>query len=381
MPVLLLYSDTGGGHRAAARALRGAIRGLAPELDVVLLDPLLGEGPRVASRLAALYPLVARGCRPCWSAAYHATDTRATFGALQRALGAGVRRAVARRLAALRPALVLSVHPLVNHAAAAAAAAAGGPPLGVVTTDLVAMHRGWACPAAALVAVPTEPARDAALRLGVAAGRLLVTGVPIDPAFRPARPGEAAALRRRLGLDPGRATLLLASGGDGAGPVLEHVRALAGPASPWQVVVVCGRNERLRRRLAGLRLGAPVLPLGFVDTMPELMRAADLAIGKAGSLSIAEAQASGLPMAITSCLPGQETPNVAFAVEAGFARWTPRPDDLRRAVDWLLGPGQGERWAMAVRARLSSRPEAAVEAARACLALIGTAVSPGTAPR
>src|SRR4029077_20721217 len=62
--ILILFSDTGGGHRAAARALTDALKQLDPSCVVMVADPLIGQGPLVVRRLASLYsPLIQRSRR------------------------------------------------------------------------------------------------------------------------------------------------------------------------------------------------------------------------------------------------------------------------------------------------------------------------------
>src|SRR3979411_3255832 len=48
--VLIVFSDTGGGHRAAARALTDALKLLDPSCLVTVADPLIGQGPPVGKR-------------------------------------------------------------------------------------------------------------------------------------------------------------------------------------------------------------------------------------------------------------------------------------------------------------------------------------------
>src|SRR5205823_8368911 len=133
-----------------------------------------------------------------------------------------------------------------------------------------------------------------------------------DVRFRPPAPGEKHALRRRFGLDESRFTVLVMGGAAGVGGLLNQVRVLSWEAHQWQVIAVCGKNEKLRGRLARLHFATPTLVLGFVENMPELMRACDLVVTKAGPGAIVEALATGLPLIITGYLPGQETPNVDF---------------------------------------------------------------------
>ncbi|HKB18544.1 MAG TPA: glycosyltransferase, partial [Candidatus Dormibacteraeota bacterium] len=303
--ILILFSDTGGGHRAAARALTDALKQLDPTCVVTVADPLIGQGPTITRRLAALYSPMIRRSRAAWGALYHTSNTQATFAAIRAIFGPGVRKVVLHLLQQHDPDVVLSVHPLLNHVAHQAIRRSGRPrALMTVITDLVDFHRGWTFSQADLVVAPTERARRVALRRRVPADRVKLLGLPVDLRFRPPAPGEKQALRRRFGLDEERFTVLVMGGAAGVGHLAAQVRELAEEPHPWQLAVVCGRNEKLRRRLYELEISTPMLVFGFVDYMPELMRACDLVVTKAGPGAIAEALATGLPLVITGFLPG-----------------------------------------------------------------------------
>ena len=110
--VLILFSDTGGGHRAAAGALTSALKLLDPSCVVTVADPLIGEGPVVVRRLASLYSPVIRRSPRAWGAVYHTSNTRPTFAAIRAVFGPPVRRVMAQLLKQHDPDVVLSVHPL-----------------------------------------------------------------------------------------------------------------------------------------------------------------------------------------------------------------------------------------------------------------------------
>ena len=276
---------------------------------IAVADPLIGQGPALVRRLASLYSPVITRSRAAWGAVYHTSNTRATFAAIRAVFGPPVRKVMAQLLKQHDPDVVLSVHPLLNHVAHQAIRKSGRPrALMTVITDLVDFHRGW-----------TFSQAD----------RVKLLGLPVDLRFRPPAPGEKQALRRRFGLDQHRFTILVMGGAAGVGHLASQVRALAMDRQPWQLVVVCGRNEKLRRRLNELEAQTPMLILGFVDYMPELMRACDLVVTKAGPGAIAEALATGVPLVITGFLPGQESPNVDFVVESGIGAFAPKEPDLR----------------------------------------------------
>ncbi|HEY0831849.1 MAG TPA: glycosyltransferase [Candidatus Dormibacteraeota bacterium] len=367
--VLILFSDTGGGHRAATRALTDALKLLDPTCVVTVADPLIGQGPTIVRRLASLYSPVIRRSRAAWGAVYHSSNTQPTFAAIRAVFGPGVRRVVLHLLKQHDPDVVLSVHPLLNHIAHQAIRRSGRPrALMTVITDLVDFHRGWTFSQADLVVAPTEGARRVALRRRVPADRVKVLGLPVDLRFRPPAPGEKQALRRRFGLEEHRFTVLVIGGAAGVGHLAAQVRSLALEAHPWQLVVVCGRNEKLRRRLADLEASTPMLVLGFVDYMPELMRACDLVVTKAGPGAIAEALATGLPLVITGFLPGQESPNVDFVVESRIGAFAPKESDLLDEVR-VLAEG-GPTWReMSAKAEDLAHPYASSDIARECLLL------------
>ena len=379
--VLILFSDTGGGHRAAARALTDALKLLDPTCIVTVADPLMGQGPAVVRRLASLYSPLIRRSRTAWGAVYHTSNTKAAFAAIRAVFGRGVRNAIVDLLDRHDPDVVLSVHPMLNHVSHQAIRRSGRPrALMTVITDLVDFHRGWTFSQADLVIAPTELARKVALRRRVPADRVKLLGLPVDLRFRPPAPGEKRALRRRFGLDEKRFTVLVMGGGAGVGPLERQVRALAWEHYQWQVVVVCGRNEKLRKRLSEVRFSTPTLVLGFVDYMPELMRACDIVVTKAGPGAIAEALATSLPLIITGFLPGQESPNVDFVVESGIGAFAPKEPELLDEVR-VLAEG-GPTWRdMSRKAEEMAHPYASSDIGRECLLLAARYKASGQASR
>ena len=101
-------------------------------------------------------------------------------------------------------------------------------------------------------------------RLGVPAETITVTGIPIDPVF--AEPKDPQAMRLRQGLAPDRTTLLVSAGGFGVGPIEHLVRSLLPLQHPAQVVVLCGRSDELRQRIAAL--AAEVPPTSPITLVP-----------------------------------------------------------------------------------------------------------------
>lgn len=194
----------------------------------------------------------------------------------------------------------------------------------VVITDFD-IHALWLCQNVDRYYVATEEAAEYLKRIGVPADALRVAGIPVDPSFAEVKMPEK--IREPLGLDPNRMTLLVAGGGYAVGPLERLVADLLALDRPWQIVAVAGRATAIRSRLEGLATRAAKIGswprlhvLGFTTEMDRWMAAADLLIGKAGGLTVSEALACGLPMAIVGVLPGpQEDRNADFLLEQGAA--------------------------------------------------------------
>ncbi len=244
----------------------------------------------------------------------------------------------------------------------------------IVVTDFD-VHAMWLCRTVDRYCVAVDEAAEYLARLGVPREALCVTGIPIDPVF--AEPKNRREARRRLGLDLDRTTLLVSAGGYGVGPIERLVADLLALGRPWQIVAVAGRAEQVRERLTVLARRAAKLRdaathlhvVGFTDVMDEWMAAADLLVGKAGGLTVSEALARALPMAIIQPIPGQEERNADHLLERGAAiRCNNLPAAAWKIARLMDDPARLAQ--MGVAARAMARPHAASEIAADALALL-----------
>ena len=141
-----------------------------------------------------------------------------------------------------------------------------------------------------------------------------------------------------FGLSGAYPVIIQSSGGHGLGPIEETFRALLTASIPTELVVVCGRNEAARKRLAAIRPPGRhrVRVVGFTDCMRELMAVGDLLVTKPGGLTVSEALACGLPMALISPIPGQEVRNADYLLENGAAVKANSPAALTGKIEDLL---------------------------------------------
>ncbi len=371
--VVFLMSDTGGGHRASANALAGALHRLhGDSIRCRVVDLFTDFGAWPLSRASAYYrPLVDRHLW-LWRAMAWTSDQPL----LWQGLAAAARLWQAgglRRFAAEYPAdLYVSVHPLLNHTPFwALRRRFSHARFATVVTDLESAPRSWHNPAVDWLSASCPQVQAAAVRAGVPGERVQLCGLPIRLDFGQAQP-ERAQARAALGLAQ-RPTVLLLGGGEGMGALESIAAALASMLARCngQLAVICGRNQALASRLASQAWPAPVRVAGYVDDMPLWMAAADLLVSKAGPGTIAEALACGLPMILSSFVPGQESGNVRFVEENGVGVYRSDPAQIASVAAAWLEPGSAELPARRARARELARPDAALDIARGLSRLLG----------
>ena len=116
--------------------------------------------------------------------------------------------------------------------------------------------------------------------------------------------------------------MLQLAGGFGVGPIEKLFTSICSIEQPLDVVVVSGRNEKLKKQLDAADVPARhrAKVMGFTDKMDELMAAADVVVTKPGGLTSSEVLARGAAMAIVNPIPGQESRNSDYLLEHGAAR-------------------------------------------------------------
>jgi 1,2-diacylglycerol 3-beta-galactosyltransferase len=145
----------------------------------------------------------------------------------------------------------------------------------------------------------TERAAQQAAAMGHDEGHIFRTsGMILRPDFYAQDNTDPLALREELGLRRGAATALVLFGGYGSDAMYEITSRLDAAEVPLQLLLICGRNEKLAARLRAKPWRIPVHVIGFTKEVHRLMRAADFFIGKPGPGSIAEALVRKLPVLI-----------------------------------------------------------------------------------
>ncbi len=341
--ILIISSDTGGGHRSAAAAIvAGVQKFLDSESYAIRVVRAIEESHHLADKLVRLYNWILRN-RQHWMKYYYwfinriRPDTREFFH--KRCVG--YVRGLFERWC---PHIVVSVHPLTQHIFGRVLKelnlADRVPLVSVVTDPCYGFWKGWACDAVTLYLVASEDAQGQLIDYGVAPERIKISGMPVHPKF--AYPGEEAAqaARRALGLDPEKFTVFVNAGWIGGGNIPQIFRELVQGELDVQAIFLAGKNEDLRVAAESIAQEAPfpIKVIGYSDEIEQLMSAANVMISKLGGLTTFEALACRVPIiadVITEPMP-QEAGTAKLIAQRGAGVMLSRASDVVAEVRRMM---------------------------------------------
>lgn len=216
--------------------------------------------------------------------------------------------------------------------------------IGIVTDFTI--HPYWEDTKLDFYVTASEALTNQGIKKGIPADKIKPLGIPIDTKFESKLSKEEAF--ERLGI-PMKRTILVMSGSMGFGNVLEEIRALDKLDIDFQLVSICGTNEKLKQSIDNLKTNKKVYNYGYVDNVDVFMDAADCIVTKPGGLTTSEALAKGLPMIMNNPVPGQEDRNVEFLLNAGAAMKVSRTYPIDDAVNQMFLSDRKDRLGEAIR--------------------------------
>ena len=164
-------------------------------------------------------------------------------------------------------------------------------------------------------------------------------------------------------LDCRRPIILLAGGGEGLGRVYDIAFAIGQADLDAQLVIITGRNQKLRAQLEDIEWAMDTKILGFTRDMPDWMAVSSVLITKSGSNTLAEALVRGLPMILFEHVGGQEQRNPDYIEYSGAGIYSNKPAKIVNTLrEWLSDPKQLK--SLSDNARQIARPQAAFDVAQ-----------------
>jgi UDP-N-acetylglucosamine:LPS N-acetylglucosamine transferase len=362
--ILILTSDAGFGHRSASNALQTALeQQYAHQCEVTIVNPL--DDPRTPAFLRDSeedYIRLIQKAPEIYRLGYKASDAEIPSAIIENVLILALYEVMGEIVRTHLPDVIVSTYPMYQGALRAYFDLnAVCVPLIVVVTDLITVHRLWFETGVDMCLVPTDEVHKLALENGIKEEKLRITGIPVSPHLTDNQHTKQE-LRQRLGWDAELPTFL-AVGSRNVDRLAEALHVFNHFGLPLQVAVTAGKDEDLLKKLNAMDWHIPAHIYGYVDNMPEMMRAADAIICKAGGLVVTESLAAGLPIMLVDVIPGQEEGNRDFVVQNGAGVMVEKPlQVLETLAHWMRDDRKGLRKA-AENARRIGRPRAAMDAA------------------
>lgn len=164
--------------------------------------------------------------------------------------------------------------------------------------------------------------------------RVLPLGIPIAEKYAYKIGKEEACSRLELPAD--RKNVLIMGGGMGFGNMEKYIEEIDQSPLDLQMLVVCGNNKSLYKKLQGMTTIKPMKVFGYVDYIELLMDAADCILSKPGGITVSETLVKGLPLIMVDQLPGVEDRNVEFLLNNGAAVYATKTFSIAEALQLVL---------------------------------------------
>lgn len=306
--ILIISSDTGGGHRSAAQAIvDGLQRFWQGQSIAVRVIKAVEESHHITEKLVKLYNWILRNKQGWMKYLYWVVnkirpETREFFH--KRCIGY-----VREQFEKWCPHIVVSVHPLTQHIFARILKELRLdqqiPLVTVVTDPCYGFWKGWACEGVSLYLVANDDARRQLIDYGVEPERIKISGMPVHPKFHEVTETDAQNAREAFGLNPEKFTVFVNAGWVGGGNIPQIFRELVRGELDVQAIFLAGKNEELKKEAEEIAKSAkfPVKVIGYSDEIEKLMQSANVMISKLGGLTTFEALACKLPIIADSTTP------------------------------------------------------------------------------
>lgn len=361
--VLIMTASTGGGHNRAAKAIVEELEKRnynGEEIECKIIDSFKLVNIAVDKVISDGYEISAKYTPSAYGKMYNISDMK--FFSLNEfksnPLSILMARKFKKMIAEERPDLIIGTHPFPLIALSRLKKGARGeemddefnefvartqeerysfPPLISVLTDYT-VHSTHIQDEIDFYICGDEYVKEILIDNGVSDDKVKPFGIPVEKSFLNNRPREQVLTE--LGLDTSKKTVLLMGGSFGAGNIKGTLDDLAEIDRDFQILVITGRNESLKKsleeRLGEYNTDKTIKILGFTKIMNDILPAIDILVTKPGGLTSTEALLKETPMVVPYFIPGQEGENLDFLTNCGVAVRTTKKIPIKSVIKVLM---------------------------------------------
>ncbi|SDN75452.1 processive 1,2-diacylglycerol beta-glucosyltransferase [Paenibacillus sp. yr247] len=324
--VLILTASYGNGHLQASKALQQQF--LSQGVEHVKIVNLMKEGHPfinlITTSLVNKSTKISRMGLDYYGWSYYLTRETKRTALFQRSMTYLGQKKLRELIHQERPDVVVNTFPF---GASPEVCSSMGITNFTVLTDY-ALHATWLHPNVDKYYVATEELKQQIIFKGFSKDRVEVTGIPLRQEF---------ANERSFSQSQKKNIILIMASESGVTSYIEEMLHSLADLDNCQLVVVCGRNEKLELRLKDqFAAFSGITILGFVDNVHQWMSRATCIVTKAGGLTLTEALALQLPIFIYKPYAGQEKENALFLSSRGVASISTNMEDFSSKINYLI---------------------------------------------
>ncbi|MBQ2671268.1 MAG: galactosyldiacylglycerol synthase [Clostridia bacterium] len=352
MKIIILSASTGGGHMSAANCVKDYFNNNGDQAEVI--DTLEYINHVLNKTVTEIYEYVAIKHPALWKMIYKTANNKKLNKIIF-----GTNNLISKKLLPLietqKPDLIISTHPFATEMVSSLKSENKiSVPLLCIMTDY-APHRTWISPNVNAYIVANEEMVPLMEDMDVPKEKIHPFGIPVDNDFFIQKNREEEL--EKIGLNSNLPTILIMAGSCGFANVEKMYTKLQKILPDFQIIIITGKNKRLfenlkhlistgkRRRKRDIFLSKihlkhlhskhfklskkfkqkkinitkPTKLIYYTHEVDKYMQMSDLIITKPGGLTISEALACNLPMALFEAIPGQEEENAEFLVSKNMA--------------------------------------------------------------
>lgn len=336
--ILIFYGAYGGGHLAAASAIKNYIDKNFTDCTTMMVDCVEYINKYLNKVSTAAYKEMAKKAPWVWKKVYNNSD----HGALAKVSNAS-NKLMAKKLNNIlqefKPDLVISTHPFSNQMCTNLKKNKKiNCKIATVLTDM-AIHSQWITDPEYIdyFFVSNDEMKNAMIDKNIPEFKIFVTGIPLSERFK--QTYNKSEIFNEFKLNPDKKTILFFAGGEfGLGRKRTSLvfRALIRLFKDCQVIAISGKNKKMYHKMISLvdlyKANDRIRVLDFTNKVPEIMSISSLVITKPGGLTTTESLVSGLPIVIINPIPGQEEENAEYLEKNGLAIWIKKDDNIARVL-------------------------------------------------
>lgn len=336
MNILILSASTGGGHMRASKAIEGYMTQQNKDINVKIVDSLLYISPILNKTVTGGYVYLATKTPKLYGKLYDLTNKDYKFANFVTRLNNIFANKLLPLIDEFMPDIIITTHPFPTEMVSRLKSKKEiNIPLICIMTDY-APHKAWISDKVDAYIVANDDMVTKMITEGVDSRCIYPYGIPVDEVFFEER--EKQLVIEELKLDKNLPTILMMAGSFGVSNVFDVYRNIIDIDLDFQIILVTGRNQKLYNHFEEVIGSSPKKTklIYFTDEINKFMQASDIIITKPGGLTVTEALACNIPMAVFDAIPGQEEENAEFLLKHNMAVRISDGNSCRAAIVELL---------------------------------------------